>query len=65
MSSVVYDVAKKDETKARVIKLLSDNEIEAKELAEKLNDFFKKCYDDGSLMELAEKYNIKDTMIAW
>ncbi len=27
MSSVVYDVAKKDETKAKVIKLLDDNEI--------------------------------------
>ena len=27
MSSVVYDVAKKDETKARVVKLLNDNEI--------------------------------------
>ncbi len=35
------------------------------DLAEKLNDFFKKCYDDGSLMQLAEKYNIKDTIIAW
>jgi len=35
------------------------------DLAEELNKFFKKCYDDGSLMETAEKYGVQKTIIAW
>ena len=35
------------------------------DLAEKLNDFFKKCYDDGSLMKTAEKYGVQKTMVQW
>ena len=35
------------------------------DLAEKLNEFFKKCYDDGSLMTIAEKYGVQKTMVQW
>ena len=35
------------------------------DLAEKLNEFFKKCYDDGSLMKTAEKYGVQKTMVQW
>ena len=35
------------------------------DLAEELNKFFKKCYDDGSLMETAEEYGVQKTIIAW
>ncbi len=35
------------------------------DLAEKLNDFFKACYDDGSLMEIAKKYGVEKTMVQW
>ncbi len=35
------------------------------DLAQKLNEFFKKCYDDGSLMKTAEKYGVQKTMVEW
>ncbi len=34
------------------------------DLAEKLNDFFKSSYDDGTMMELAEKYGVQAAVIA-
>lgn len=34
------------------------------DLASLLNDFFKTSYEDGSLLEIAEKYDIKDAIIA-
>ena len=33
-------------------------------LVEALNDFFKDAYEDGSMLEIAEKYHIKDRVIA-
>jgi polar amino acid transport system substrate-binding protein len=33
------------------------------DLTEKLNDFLKKCYDDGTITELAEKYGIQAAII--
>ena len=33
-------------------------------LVEALNEFFKDAYEDGSMLEIAEKYNIKDRVIA-
>lgn len=35
------------------------------DLAAKLNDFFKACYDDGSLMTTAKKYGVEKTMVEW
>ena len=34
------------------------------DLVEALNKFFKDAYEDGSMLEIAEKYNIKDRVIA-
>lgn len=35
------------------------------DLADKLDEFFKKCYDDGSLMTTAKKYGVEKTMVEW
>lgn len=34
------------------------------DLAQKLNDFFKKSYDDGSMMKVAEQYGVQESIIA-
>lgn len=33
------------------------------DLAEKLNEFFKKSYNDGSMMEIAKKYGVQESII--
>ncbi len=33
------------------------------DLAEKLNDFFKKAYEDGSMLEIAKKYGVQESVI--
>lgn len=35
------------------------------DLAEELNKFFKACYDDGSLMQVATTYGVQKTMVEW
>jgi polar amino acid transport system substrate-binding protein len=34
------------------------------DLTKKLNEFFKKAYDDGSMLEIAEKYGVQAAIIA-
>ena len=34
------------------------------DLVGKLNDFFKKAYADGSMMETAKKYGVQESIIA-
>lgn len=33
------------------------------DLAQKLNDFFKKSYDDGSMLETAKKYGVQESLV--
>lgn len=35
------------------------------DLVEKLNDFFKASYEDGSMMEIAETYGVQESIIAY
>lgn len=34
------------------------------DLTEKLNDFFKKAYDDGTMLEIAKEYGVQEALIA-
>ena len=33
------------------------------DLTEELNKFFKACYDDGSMMKIAEKYGVQAAVV--
>lgn len=57
-SDLVYTISLSDEKEEYGVGFRKGSD-----LTEKLNDFFKKSYDDGSLLETAKKYGVQESVI--